>query len=170
MPSQSFSGAGANVLNINTGGYRPTMVFHGISSQQTINNYKTSEETAMRKVLVKSWNNPYATGKVNGKGRITTPFRAVNNSGDYLSRVNYTCGGPNPTQRSRSFYQGRIGAIMSKCDGTGIPASSCNVKFVADSSDYTKFKKQKAYIYDDLKNGGDQNHGSYDAFINAIHR
>jgi hypothetical protein len=170
MAGQSFSGAGVNILNINAPGYRPTMVFQGISPTQTIDNYKTSEDTLMRRVLVKSWNNPYATGTVNGKTRITTPFRAVNNLGDFLSRNNYVCGGPNPTQRTRSFYQGRIGAILSQCDDTGVPASSCNVKFVADASDYIKYKKQSATVknYNKVKFGGDESHGSYDAYVNVL--
>jgi hypothetical protein len=164
--SSTFAG-----FNFNLYGTRPTVSFQGISPQQTINSFKTSEETAMRKVLVKSWNNPYATGTVNGKKRIITPFRAVNNSGDFLARPYYSCGGPNPTNKTRSFYQHRIGAITNMCDGTNIPASSCNTKFVSDSSDYTKFKKQMAYVknYNDLKFGGDQSHASYDARI-RIHR
>jgi hypothetical protein len=53
--------------------------------------------------------------------------------------------------------------MFNNCDGTGVPASSCNVKFVADSSDYTKFKKQSAMNrnYNDASNGGDQSNASY---------
>jgi hypothetical protein len=156
-------------FNFNIGGGKPTKSFQGISSEQTINNYKSSEDVAMRKVLVKSWNNPYASGTFNGRNRVITPFRAVNNSGDFLARPNYQCGGPNPTQKSRSFYQGRIGKMISNCDGTNIPASSCNAKFVSDSSDYTKFKKQMACgkNYNDLKFGGDQSNASYHAQLMA---
>jgi hypothetical protein len=161
--SSSFTGLGQNVMNFNLGGRKPTKSFQGISPQQTITNFKSSEETALRKVLVKSWNNPYATGKVNGYNRVTTPFRAVNNLGDFLGRKNYVCGGPNPTQKTRSFYQGRIGAIISQCDNTKIPASSCNVKYVPDSSDYITYKKQRACMqnYNDLTFGGDQSNASY---------
>ena len=62
--------------------------FQGFSSKQTMTNYKTSELTGMRKVLRMGWNTAYASGTVNGQARVTTPFRAVNNSGDYLSRTN----------------------------------------------------------------------------------
>jgi len=158
-------------LNYNTGGGRLAKSFQGISPIQTINNYKDSSNVMMRRVLTKSWNGPYASGKVNNKSRVITPFRAVNNSGDFLARQNYVCGGPNQIQASRSFYQGSIGSIISKCDGTGIPSSTCNVKYVADSSDYTKFKKQRASVqnYNDVSNGGDQSHASYDAWL-RVHR
>jgi len=158
-------------LNYNTGGGHLAYSFPGISPIQTLNNYKDSTNVMMRRVLVKSWNNPYAMGKVNGKSRVITPFRAVNNSGDFLARQNYVCGGPNQIQKSRAFYQGSIGSIISKCDGSGIPSSTCNVKYVADSSDYTKFKKQRASVqnYNDVSNGGDQNHASYVARL-GVHR
>lgn len=65
----------------------------GYSPQQTINNYKDSEQTTTRRVLRKSWNTSFARGTYNNKGRITTPFRAINNSGDFLSRTQYACGG-----------------------------------------------------------------------------
>ena len=137
--------------------------YNGFSAKQTINNYKDSENTMTRRVLRSSWNTAYATGSVNGHSRITTPFRAVNNSGDYLGRVQYSCGGPNPTNADKPGMKGRIGTMWSNCDGTGIPPSSCNTKFVADSSDYITFKKQQAmnHTYNDLKFGGDDHNGSY---------
>ena len=120
--------------------------YNGYSPKQTITNYKGSEQVMMRRILRDGWNTQYATGIVNDHSRVTTPFRAVNNLGDFLSRTQYSCGGPNPTN----------------CDGTGVPASSCNVKFVSDSSDFTTFKKQQAVNrnYNDLGFGG-YNNGSY---------
>lgn len=132
--------------------------FQGFSAQQTITNYKDSENVMTRGILRRSWNtNAYS------KKRITTPFRAVNNLGDYLGRQNYVCGGPNAVNASKPGRKSAIGSALSFCDGTGIPASSCNTKFVSDSSDYTTFKKRNAMNsnYNDLKNGGDWNHGSY---------
>ena len=137
--------------------------FNGYSPQQTINNFKDSEQIMTRRVLTKSWNTSYAGGTFNNKKRITTPFRAINNSGDFLSRPQYRCGGPNPTNVDRYKRKNNIGSMFQNCDTTGVPASSCNVKFVADSSDYTKFKKQSAMNrnYNDSSNGGDQSHASY---------
>ena len=133
--------------------------FQGFSSKQTMTNYKTSELVGMRKVLRMGWNTEYAKGTVNNNARVITPFRAVNNSGDFLSRKNYSSGGPNPTNASRPGYARLIGSIWSKPDATGVPASSCNVKFVADSSEYVKFKKQQANNrnYNDLSQGGYNN-------------
>ena len=130
--------------------------YQGFSSKQTITNYKTSETTAMRRVLRMGWNTAYAAGTVNGQKRVITPFRAVNNSGDFLARKNYSSGGPNPTNASRPGYARKIGSIWSNADTTGVPASSCNVKFVADSSEFTKFRKQQANNrnYNDASQGG----------------
>jgi hypothetical protein len=137
--------------------------FNGYSPIQTINNTKNSEQVMSRRVLRHAWNTPYATGKFNGYSRVTTPFRAVNNLGDFLQRKNYVCGGPNQVNASYPGWKSRIGSIISQCDGTGVPSSTCNVKFVADSSDYTNYRKLQSanHMYNDLKNGGDKNNASY---------
>lgn len=133
--------------------------FDGFSPKQTITNYKGSDQVMTRRVLRDSWNTNYATGTVNNKTRIITPFRAVNNLGDFLSRKEYSCGGPNGVTPDRHKRPQNIGSMWQNCDKTGIPASSCNVKFVPDSSDYIKFKKQQAInqTYNDLGFGGYQN-------------
>lgn len=137
--------------------------FQGISPKQTINNYKDSSQVMTRRILTHSWNGAYASGTVNGLPRVITPFRAVNNLGDFLARPNYICGGPNQVNADKPGMKGRIGSIISRCDGTGIPSSTCNVKFVPDSSDYITYKKQRAIgqTYNDLKFGGDQSNASY---------
>ena len=135
----------------------------GIAPKQTITNYKGGDQVISRRIVVKSWNTPYARGAINGRNRVTTPFRAVNNSGDFLGRVHYSCGGPNPTNADKPGWKSRIRSMFRNCDGTGVPASSCNVKFVADSSDYSRFKKNRAInqLYNDSTFGGDQSHASY---------
>jgi hypothetical protein len=145
--------------------------FDGFSPTQTITNYKSGDDARMRTILRRGWNTQYARGQVGSYNRITTPFRAVNNLGDFLSRVDYSCGGPNPSHSNVPGNSRGIGAIPQRCDNTGIAASSCNVKFVPDSSDYTTFKKQRAanYTYNDLKFGGDQSNGSY-VFRMAVRR
>ena len=133
--------------------------FKGFSPKQTIANYKDGEQALIRKQLRVAWNTKQATGKVNGNDRIITPFRAVTNSGDFLSRQNYVCGGPNPSNLFRGGIANRFGSMLSQCDGTGVAAQSGNGKFVPDSSDYTKFKKQMAMNtnYNDSSNGGYKN-------------
>jgi hypothetical protein len=135
----------------------------GISPKQTITNYKGSDQVLSRRIVTKSWNTAYATGNVNNKNRVTTPFRAVGNSGDFLGRIKYSSGGPNPTNASRPGYKSNIGSVLNNADNTGIPASSTNTRFVADSSDYIKFRKNRAInqLFNDKTFGGDQSHASY---------
>ena len=76
-------------------------------------------------------------------------FRVVNNAGDLLSRVNYSCGGPNMITNSNHtrlvFSNNRDGGQSNAdCDGSGIPPSTCNVEYVYDSSDFTRFKRLQA--------------------------
>lgn len=135
--------------------------FNGYSAIQTVNNYRNTSDVTIRSVLRRGWNTSYARGAVNGHNRIVTPFRAVNNSGDFLSRQNYVCGGssPAPSGGMKPGMRNLFGSIISNCDGTGVPASVCNVKFVADSSDYTRFKKEVAHnkVFNDVNFGGYQN-------------
>lgn len=155
----------------NLGGKNLGGGINGISPKQTITNYKGSEQVMARRLLIKSWNTTYATGIVNNKTRVTTPFRAVNNSGDFLGRIHYSCGGPNPTNADKPGWKNRIRNMFSNCDGTGIPASSTNTKFVADSSEYSKFRKHRAINlnYNDSKFGGDESNASFVSRM-SIHR
>lgn len=131
----------------------------GHSPQQSVLNYKDGSITAMRSVLRRGWNTQFANKVVNGKTAIQTPFRLVNNSGDFLSRKDYVCGGSNPSDAMKPGKGRRFGSLISQCDSTNIPGSYTNVKYVPDSSDYTRFKKQQAYNrnYNDLAFGGYNN-------------
>jgi len=139
------------------------MSINGISPKQTVNNYKSGEQALDRGVLRRSWNQMQATGTVNDKKRVITPFRAVNNLGDFLARKNYVCGGSNQVNASKPGWKGRIGSIMSSCDGSGIEGAACNPTFVSDSSDYITYKKQRAsnVNYNDNSFGGDESNASF---------
>jgi BspA type Leucine rich repeat region (6 copies)/Bacterial Ig-like domain len=128
----------------------------GFSNRQTLGNIRSSENAMMRRQVVKSWNTAYANGFVNGVSRVVSPFRAITNSGDFLQRENYVCGGPNQVNASKPGWKGRIGSIISNCDYSGIPSSTCNVKYVPDASDYIKYRKLRAnnQNYNDIKGGG----------------
>lgn len=99
--------------------------------------------------LRQAWNTSnYANGV---KPRMGT-FRVVNNAGDVLSRVNYSCGGPNMlngTNRTKLHLSTNRdgGQSTKKCDSSGIPPSTCNVEYVYDSSDFTRFKRLQAVNY-----------------------
>lgn len=138
------------------------------------------EYEQIRYILKNAWNTTYPSQlkRNNLKQSITTPFRAVNNAGDLLSRENYSCGGSCQTFQSRPGLKGlsqRFGSIQSTCYPSAaysslqlinnIPAAACNVKFVYDSSDYTTYLKQRAVNknYNDLTFGGDDSNSSQSA-------
>ena len=137
----------------------------GISPKQTITNYKDGNQTSARHLLRRAWNQGQASGMVEGQKRVITPFRAVNNLGDFLSRKNYVCGGPNQVNASKPGLKSRIGSIYSNCDTTGVPGASCTPKLVSDSSADVRFKKQRAMNvnYNDKSLGGEEPHASYSA-------
>lgn len=114
---------------------------------------RDGDMSASRGILRRAWNQENAVGTINGQNRVITPFRAVNNLGDFLARKNYVCGGPNQVNASKPGWKGKIGSIISNCDSTGVGGYSGNVKFVPDSSDYTTYKKQRALNrnYNDTK-------------------
>ena len=129
----------------------------------------------VRYTLREAWNTSYPQQLRNSNLKLAqTPFRAVNNSGDLLSRQSYSCGGPTQTFQSRPGLFGlkcHMGAIYSKCDATGVPPATCNTKYVYDSSNYTTFLKQQANNknYNDLSYGGDEHNASQVA-LKAIRR
>jgi hypothetical protein len=126
---------------------------NGISPKQTVTSFKHGDQAQSREVLRRSWNQLQASGTVNDKKRVLTPFRAVNNLGDFLGRKNYVCGGPNQVNASKPGWKGHIGSIISNCDNSGVEGASCNPKFVSDSSDYVRFRKLRAMNknYNDTK-------------------
>ena len=159
MPDSTLGGA-----NLGGGPY------NGYSPKQIVNGTNDSGDSLNRKVLRASWNSANLS-KINGYNPSVGPFRAVNALGDFLGRQNYSCGGPNPQNASKPGYGRNIGSVPQHCDSTGIPPTTCNPKFVSDSSDYIRFKKLKAVNrnYNDLSHGGDQSNASYVPFM-AIRR
>jgi hypothetical protein len=134
----------------------------GISPTQTITNFKSGDQSHGREVLRRGWNQENASGTIAGHKRVITPFRAVNNLGDFLARKNYVCGGPNQVNASKPGWKSRIGSIISNCDTSGVEGASCNPKFVSDSSDYVRFRKLRAMNknYNDKSFGGDESNAS----------
>jgi hypothetical protein len=134
----------------------------------------------IRYTLKNAWNTTYPSQlrRNNLKRSITTPFRAVNNAGDLLSRENFSCGGSCQTPQSRPGLHGlktHFGSVSVSCTPSAaynslqliknVPAAACNVKYVYDSSDYVTYLKQKAVNknYNDFSNGGDDYNGSQSA-------
>jgi hypothetical protein len=130
----------------------------GISTKQTTNSTRDSSNVMDRRTVRASWNTKHAYGTMMGDNeteykRRITPFRAVTDAGDFLARVDYTCGGPAPSSTTRPGVGRMINRAQSNCDDTGIPGASCNPKFVYDSSDYTRFRRQQAvnHTYNQLR-------------------
>lgn len=139
----------------------------------------------IRFTLKQAWNTRYPSQlKAANKKAIITPFRAVNNAGDLLSRDYYSCGGPTQSFQSRpglNGLRGHLGSISNSCVpgvvystyqlDTRIPAAACNTKYVYDSSDYVTYLKQKAINknYNDLSYAGNDNNSSQSAY-RAIRR
>ena len=138
------------------------------------------EYEQIRYTLKNAWNTTYPSQLRNAypsqlqsnnlRRPITTPFRAVNNAGDLLSRENFSCGGSCQSFQSRPGLHGlktHFGSVSVSCTPSAtynslqqiktVPAAACNVKYVYDSSDYTTYLKQKAVNknYNDFSNGGD---------------
>lgn len=150
----------------------PGGAIRGYMPNQTLDTDKTYVNyEQIRFSLKNAWNTNYRRQlrRNNLKQSITTPFRAVNNAGDLLSRNNYSCGGTCQSFQSRPGLRGlrqRFGANQTTCIPSDyynsiqldakIPAGTCNVKYVYDSSDYTRYLKQRAVVknYNDLSYGG----------------
>lgn len=130
-----------------------TLILTIAKSPKAVGNHRDGELTSTRTKLRRAWNQENAVGVVNGHNRVVTPFRAVNNLGDFLARKNYVCGGPNQVSSRKAGKTGPIGSIISACDAKGVEGYSGNVKFVSDSSDYITYKKQEAmnHNYNDIK-------------------
>ena len=168
----AFTGFARNPKN--SGG-----AIRGYMPQDTQNVDKRYPEfEQIRFTLKNAWNTTYPSqlraAKL-PKSTITTPFRAVNNAGDLLSRENFSCGGSCQSFQSRPGLRGlrvRFGATSISCTpssayntlqlNSSVPSATCNVKWVYDSSDYTTYLKQKAVNknFNDLSYGGDEYHSS----------
>jgi hypothetical protein len=97
---------------------------------------------ASRRAVVKSWHNQFAVNSIEGHARAQTPFRAILGSGDFLGRVNYTCGGPTPSFSRRPGISRMVLKARDQCDGTGVSTVNTNVHANTRASDYTTFKAQ----------------------------
>jgi hypothetical protein len=148
------------------------------TTQTTDKRYPEFEQ--IRFTLKNAWNTTYPgqLKRNNIKQSITTPFRAVNNAGDLLSRENFSCGGSCQSFQSRPGLNGlriRFGSTSTSCTPSAayntlqlnkdIPSATCNVKYVYDSSDYTTYLKQRAVNknFNDYSYGGDQSKASQTA-------
>lgn len=147
-----------NVKNVSRGCF-PNI--KGISAQKPYPMIGSQERGTTRRILREAWNggnSAAAEFALQGGNKCINQrsFRAVMNAGDLMSRKNYSCGGPdmigsgNPGsnkmttkdggQSKRNCKEGKAGCP----DGIDIPPATCNVKYVYDSSNYTRYLKERA--------------------------
>lgn len=164
----------------------------GFIPQQLQVSDNTNDYPQNRFILKEAWNTNYLRAKIPSTitpgvpksgvpARAVTPFRAVTNAGDILSRQNFSCGGPCQTFQSRPGLRGlkiRFGHIGKSCftsdaypSEAAIPSASCNVRYVYDSSDYSRYLKERAINknYNNKSNGGNDYNASQSAW-RAIRR
>jgi len=164
----------------------------GFIPQQLQDSDNTSDYPQNRFILKQAWNTNYLKYKIPStivpgqpnsgvQASCITPFRAITNSGDVLSRQNYSCGGPCQTFQSRPGLFGlknHFGHVSKTCytsDGypseAAVPSATCNVKYVYDSSDYSRYLKERAINrnYNDKSYGGNNSSASQSA-LRAIRR
>jgi len=187
LPSMSLVGLGTNIyINGNpANGVSLGGGLKGLMPQPIIVHNNDSSFARTRFTLKDSWNTTKYSGQ-NGlrNTRIITPFRAVMNAGDVLSRQEYSCGGTCQTPQSIPGLHGlkqHFGSVSGSCVPSvvysalqmnlAVPAAACNVKFVYDGSDYTTYLKQRAINknYNDRSFGGNESSGAQVA-MRAIRR
>lgn len=147
-----------NVKDVKRGCY-PNI--KGASVKKSYPTVGSQERATTRQILRQVWNGGnsyYAEKALQGGNKCINQrsFRAVMNAGDLMSRKNYSCGGPdmigsgNPGSNKMTTKDG--GQSKRDCapakdgcpNGIEIPPSTCNVKYVYDSSNYTRYLKERA--------------------------
>jgi len=138
---------------------------HGFIPKAVITTNNNYGYVRTRTIVRNQWSKQYLSAP---KKVAQTPFRAINNAGDLLSRQDYSCGGPTQSFQSRpgiSGLKGSLGHVNRNC-GEGATdtteAAACNSKFVYDTSDYIRYRKQRAINknYNDKSNGGNDSSGA----------
>ena len=142
-------------------GCYPNKIKSGVSPQMSAPSNTDSARELNHAILRNVCKQPLREHNTRYGGKwANSSFRIVNNAGDVLSRQNYSCGGPNMVGSHPGMLNLTYGGGQSKkqCDGTGIPPSTCNVKYVYDSSDFIRYRKLKAlnasYVSPDYTDGG----------------
>jgi len=133
----------------------------GISARKSYPMVGSQERGTTRRILREAWNGGNSSAAefaIQGGNKCINQrsFRAVMNAGDLMSRKNYSCGGPdmigsgNPgsvKMTTKDGGQSKRNCKESKAgcpDGIDIPPATCNVKYVYDSSNYTRYLKERA--------------------------
>ena len=141
-------------------------------------NTMTGADVALkRKVLRKAFKTNTVKQASNMRA-VCGPFRAANNMGDVLGRKNMSCGGCNQVndtnsnvlnmRKADSVSNSSCNTLVFGVTPSQVPLASGNGKYVANSSDFTRFKHLSAMNlnYNDKSFGGDESNASYSALNN----
>ena len=179
MPGCGNQSENKNYVAAGYPGVAPRLIGGGGNATSGSGMVGGSNRDRMRFTLRDAWNGKAANRTYNSVKTNVTPFRAVNNAGDLMSRVAFTSGGSNQVNTGRIKLSANASArvlggnlrISTFPNPNNLPSANTNVKWVYDGSDYTKFKKQQAQNrnYNDYSNGGNENSGSQSAY-RAIRR
>jgi hypothetical protein len=149
----------------------------GLMPQSVVTHDNSNAFSLQRMMIREAVNTTSKTGANNSK-RIIGAFRAVNNAGDLLCRQDYSCGGPCQTPQSRPGVYGlknSFGSTSVSCRPSvlwsanqvdpNVPSSTCNGKYVYDSSNYTAYLRNSAMLknYNDRSFGGNDYNASQSA-------
>ena len=151
-----------------------------ISQPLNFGNAQVGGEIALKRKILRKTFRPNIR-KINGNTVTSSagPFRTAMNLGDFLSRQYQTCGGCNQVNDVNSrIIRPRMGGGLSNnscnIETNGytpkqIPLKGGNIKYVSDSSLYTRFKDLASVNknYNDISHGGNKSNGSY-SFLNAV--
>jgi hypothetical protein len=113
---------------------------HGLDKSNAEVHGLHSKRAETREILRRGWNTSLilSTDKSISAGT----FRATQNAGDVKHRHNYAAKGPNQlSSLSFSYVSGKDG---TQGDDETTPVSATNVKYVYDSSNFTRYAREKS--------------------------
>ena len=101
-----------------------------------------SSRAETRQVLTRTWNTTLINSADKNLKTASGTFRVTQNAGDVKHRQNYASKGPNQLSGLAMTY-------ISGKDGTQgtediVPVSATNVKYVYDSSNFTRYSREKS--------------------------
>ena len=105
-----------------------------------------NERSLDRTVLREVWNTNQV-GSCKRYPRAMGGFRVVMNAGDPKSRVNFGCGGPNQITGGPGKLNFSRKDSVTHCSLDIHDVASTNVKYVYDSSDFTRYQKERSINY-----------------------
>ena len=113
---------------------------HGLDKSNAEVHGLHSKRAETREILRRGWNTSLVFS--NDSTISAGTFRATQNAGDVKHRHNYASKGHNQlSSLSFSYVSGKVG---TKGQEESVPVITTNVKYVYDSSNFTRYNREKA--------------------------